>query len=151
MSRNVFVARYLHACCLQNLKLNSEIKVKKQISRDISPAKEADVGPVMYARGMTRARATSAVVAEDPSKTIQHNATHHRLPSVPRLSPPFPPRLFSSPPPSPILISPDAPLVPVELRIKPHRFSFPATITIKRAPNLSLSSLRPLSLPRFCQ
>ena len=106
MSRNVFVARYLHACCLQNLKLNSEIKVKKQISRDISPAKEADVGPVMYARGMTRARATSAVVAEDPSETIQHNATPPSSSLRTAPSPPSSTLLPSSLPPSPSLPQP---------------------------------------------
>jgi hypothetical protein len=121
----------------QSINFNSERK--KQIYRKISPAKEADVGPVMYARGMTRARATSAVVAEDPSKTIQHNAPPPS--SSLRTALHLPPRLFSSPPPSPILHL--SPLVPVELRIKPHRFSFPATITIKRALNLSLLSPAP--------
>jgi len=47
-------------------KANSENKTQKSTGK-ISPSKEADVGSVMYAPGMTRARATSAVVAEDPS------------------------------------------------------------------------------------
>lgn len=137
----------------KTLKLNS--KGKKKSAEKISPAKEADVGPVMYARGMTRARATSAVVAEDPSKTIQRNATPPVIPfsslrtAAPRA--PFTSLLDSS---APLLSSPlpSTSASPPRSCRTPNKSPpdfFSRDNYHKRAPNLSLISPAPSLSPSF--